>query len=527
MINEERFSKEDVERATEKIKLLSNEELLFFTIWYYYGVSYNAGDEYIEIYKKFHDIFEISFKIDFDDLFSKFINEKVLEGDGGSEYLSELYETAFEKCLKENKRINDFFSKLILSRLEVDRGYQIDDIGLGIIAKNFNVLLKEVQDLFVKVADEGNEDLRARVAGSILWYYYSIPSDVRDSLLNKLIRDTDLISKSILDTMYFKFGDLPPDFRENVIVELDYPFRIIGKYFNDLPIEIQDQFRERIKLSFKISFLGYKIKQSERKNAIYAIVNSFENLPEDIQEMLWLFTDDKSPSVRSTLGRILETQFNNLPSNMREMILRKLSEDIDYEVRRFIAPAIIRNFSQLPSDFSDILEKLVMDKNVLVRSLVAYSLNFLDNIKNVPSGLRDTLLKKLLLDEDLCVIENAASSIVINFGSLQKETQDFFRGLAKTGNLEVRKSIAYAVAYNYRIEDTRGLIEILLPELEEKIEDLVKTGWVEHKEKVISILNNTKEKIRKEFAIEILEKLSKDDDGYFRNQAIKMLPEFK
>lgn len=526
MINDEQFCKEDVERATKKIKSLSDEELLFLTIWYYYGVSFNAGDEYIETYKKFHDIFKIPFKIAFDDLFSKFINENVLEGDGGSEYLLELYTMAFEKCLKEDKRINDFFSKLILSRVEVDRGYQTDDIGLGTIAKNFNVLPKEVQELFVKVADKGNEDLRARVATSIIWYYYSVPSDVQDLLLNKLIHDNDRVRESILDTIFYRFEKLPKDFRENVIIKLGYPFRIIGKYFYDLPIDFQDQFRERIKACFKRNFRTYKMKSSERESAIYAIVNSFENLPEDIQEMLWLFIDDNSSNVRSTLVRILETQFDNVPGNMREMILRKLSVDKDYEVRRFVAPVIIIHFSKLPDDFSGILEKLVMDENVLVRSSIAYSSYSLNNIKNVPSGLRDIILKKLVLDEDSFVRENAALSIVRSFGILQKETQDFFRGLAETANLEVCKSIAYAVAYNYRIEETGDLIEILLPELEEKIRDLMKTGLFDDKDKVISILNNTKEKIRKDFVTEILEKLSKDDE-YISKQAIKMLSEFK
>lgn len=526
MVKEEQFRSDDLEKAIGKIKSLLDEEMLFLTIWYYYGVSYNAGDEYIDIYKKFHSIFKIPFKNGFDDLFSKFMNEHILEGDGGSEYISELYIAAFETSLKEDKRINGFFSKIILSKMEIDRGYQVDKICPWIITKNFNILSKEVQELFIKAADDEDGDIRRGIARSIIWDYNSLPADVQNLILNKLIYDNNWVREVILDTTYYKFKTLPKDFREKVIMELGYPLNIIAGYFNELPAGFQNQFRKRIKASFKEDYVRFG-NASVRSKAIYAIVGAFENLPEDIREILWLFIDDKSPDVRLDLARILETQFDKLPRNMSETILRKLSEDKDPEVRRFVIPLIIRHFFELPDDFSDILEKLVPDENVLVQSLAAYYSNYLDQINNVHPGLRDRMLKKLILDMDLFVRDNAASSIVRNFSMLQKETQDLFRELAVTGDSEVRKSIAYAVAYNYRIEETRDLIDKLLPELEEKIGDLLKIGQFENKEKVISILNNTKGKIRKKFAIDMLEKLSRDDDEYFRRQAIKMLSEFK
>ena len=521
MIEKGQFNRENVERAIRKIESLSDEDLLFITIWYYYGMSFNAGDEYIEIYEKFHDTFEIPFNIGFDDLFSRFFTENILEGDGGSEYLSEIYTAAFEKCLQENKRINDFFSKIILSKAEIDRGYQHDKMCPGIITKNFNVLPKEVRELFIKAADDEDVDIKCMIARSIIWDYCSLPTDVQDLILKRLIYDNELIREAISDTVNYRFRTLPKEFREKVIMELGYPLKIITEHFNELPVDFQNQFKKRIQASFKKGFFRFG-NASIRSKAIYAIVGSFENLPEDVQKMLWLFIDDSSANVRSDLGRILETNFDKLPANMCEEILRKFSVDKNYEVRRSIISVIIRHFEKLPDDINDSLEKLAVDNNVWVRSLVAYSLNYLDHNNNIPPGLRGRLLIKLVKDDDLFVRDNAASSIVRNYGILQKETHDLFLELATTGDLEVRKSIAYAVAYYYDIEETRFLIDKLMPELEEKIGNFVKNGLSEDREKVISILENTKDKIRKEYAIELLDKLSRDDDEYIRKRAIEI-----
>lgn len=525
-MNGGRFSRENIDAAIQKIESLSSEELLFLAIWYYYGISFNAGDEYIEIYKQFHDTYKIPPKIDFDDLFSKFYTNGILDADGGSEYLSELYMMAFEKCIQDNDKINDFFCELILSKKDVDRGYQHDKFCPGIITQNFNSLSKEVQESLIKAANDKDVNIRCGVARSIIWDYNSLPAGIQDVILTKLIHDKHL-KEAILDTTNHRFNILPKEFRERIIIELRYPLKIIAAHFNELPPDFQNQFKERIQASIRKDFIR-RGDASLRSNAIYAIVGAFENLPEDVQEILWSFIDDSSANVRSDLGGMLRTNFNKLPDDMREQILRKFSVDRNYEVRRSVVPAIIEHFNEIPDDLKDNLEKLAVDDNIWVRSSVAHSLNCLDYINNMPLGCRDRLLKKLVLDDYLFVRDNATSSIVRNFGILQKETRDLFFDLAETGDLEVRKSIAYAVAYYYQIEDTRDLIDKLLPELEEKIRDIMKVGVLDSKDQIIAMIDNTKDKIRKEFAIEILEEISRDDNAeYLRRRTIEILSEFK
>ncbi len=205
----------EIQKATKKILEMDYEEQLFLTIWYYFGTSYNQGKEYKNAFEYLCKKFNIKYKNNFNNLFEKFTQKKIIKTDGGSEYISDLYEKAFEETLKE-KQINNLICKIILEKPKTAEE-TTPTIKYGIIAKNFNILPKQIQKIFTDAAGNKNSLTRATIVYSIIWNYNNLPTQIQKIVSEKLVHDKDKnVKEAILKAIENKAKTLPKEFKQNI-----------------------------------------------------------------------------------------------------------------------------------------------------------------------------------------------------------------------------------------------------------------------------------------------------------------------
>jgi len=70
------------------------------------------------------------------------------------------------------------------------------------------------------------------------------------------------------------------------------------------------------------------------------IRRNISDLPEKLQNLLEKFADDPEPGVRLRVAESIYTNFNSMPKNMREKIIKKLADDENPDVREKIREKI-------------------------------------------------------------------------------------------------------------------------------------------------------------------------------------------
>jgi len=167
-------------------------------------------------------------------------------------------------------------------------------------------------------------------------------------------------------------------------------------------------------------------------------------------------------------------------------VLKELAEK--ESVAMYVAWTVAKNFEKLPEDVRNLLFKLAEGESTAwaVAQAVVY------NFEKLPENVRNLLFK---LAEKKSTAWYIAYAIAINFEKLPNEVQNLLDKLQKELILVIKK-LSESKHYLERIE-------------------------------AIGLIRNTKTKINKKFAVEILTKLSKDEHEMVRKAATSALKQFQ
>jgi len=195
----------------------------------------------------------------------------------------------------------------------------------------------------------------------------------------------------------------------------------------------------------------------------------------------------KNPEV---VGRIVELITNNFDTNNFD--LTKLSKDENVRMRINVVYAITWNFDKFPELAKKLLRKLSKDENTVVKSVVV-------------------------------------RTITNNFDKFPELAKELLTGLSENKDVSIRKIVAWAIADNFNKLPSE--IQNLLSNLQQEIELIIEVKSDSHnklnKLKAVDLISNIRLKLRKEFAVKILTKLSKDKDKSVRQKALSTLKQFQ
>jgi hypothetical protein len=152
----------------------------------------------------------------------------------------------------------------------------------------------------------------------------------------------------------------------------------------------------------------------------------------------------KGADRRAVIG--VAANFQRLPREMRESLIRTLHRMDDPVVRQDVVSAIAENYTEVPRDIQELLGDLADDEDARVREEVAFEVN--RNFDRIPLNVVQAVFAKLARDPERMVREDVVSAIAENFQRLPKESQDLLRLLAQDPVESVRDEVSFEVAKN-------------------------------------------------------------------------------
>jgi len=186
------------------------------------------------------------------------------------------------------------------------------------------------------------------------------------------------------------------------------------------------QYKKLLKIAEKDDLL---LKFAERKNAAEIIAYHFNELPKNVQDLLFKLAEKDRGTVEM-VAIVVKDNFDKLPENVRNELLLKLAEKDD--VAGQVAYIIICNFNKLPDNVRDLLFKLAEKDSTAgpVASAIAdKNLIGVNNFDKLPKNIRYDLLLKLA-EKDVAV-EPVANTVAYNYNKLPKNVQCLLFKLAE------------------------------------------------------------------------------------------------
>jgi TRAP-type C4-dicarboxylate transport system substrate-binding protein len=152
--------------------------------------------------------------------------------------------------------------------------------------------------------------------------------------------------------------------------------------------------------------------------------------------------EQRERRVAYRLGR----EFDKLPVNMRNELIKTLSRTDDVKVREDVVIACASNFDKLPPEVRGLLRTLANDRDSRVREEVAFELN--RNFQKISPEYRAELIPLLVRDIDVKVREDIVAAIAAHFDRLPPELQSLLRTLASDRKPGVRDQVQHEVLRN-------------------------------------------------------------------------------
>jgi len=280
----------------------------------------------------------------------------------------------------------------------------------------------------------------------------------------------------------------------------------VADNFEELPEDVRNLLFELAK------------KDSTAGEVVLVVLNNFEKLPEDVRNLL--FELAKKDSTAGDVALAVADNFEELPEDVRNKLLFELAKK-DSAVRSVVL-TIADNFEKLPEDVRNLLFELAK-KDSTIRSVV---LTIADNFEKLPEGVRNKVLFELAKKDSTVWV--VAREVVNNFEKLPEKVRNkLLLKLAKQDS--AAGDVAWAVADNFEKlpVEIQNLLDDLQKELISKIEELSESKEEWNRKQAVDLILNTKSKLKKEFAIKILTKLSKDENKDVREKALSALKEFQ
>jgi len=186
----------------------------------------------------------------------------------------------------------------------------------------------------------------------------------REDKLIKFLNDKNRTIRS--DTAFIlikNFEKLNENFREKEILELskneyssvraEVASRLSEKLFALLPVNVRNELLKN---------LASDADELVRIYTVDTIRRNISDLPEKLQNLLEKFADDPEPGVRLRVAESIYTNFNSMPKNMREKIIKKLADDENPDVREKIKEAVKKHGKKLPGK---LVNEILQDIEIL------------------------------------------------------------------------------------------------------------------------------------------------------------------
>ncbi len=175
-------------------------------------------------------------------------------------------------------------------------------------------------------------------------------------------------------------------------------------------------------------------KVSEDENMI-SLDMSIEELREYFREIR-----EARESVINKLG----PDFDELPKEEKEALLRKLAHDDSVDIRSRVAYLLAIGSEEVDEETLRLLYHLANDKAPRVRENIV--LGLLTGFERIPRGIAEDLLQKLSKDSSHVVRRGVARIIAKHFDELSTEAHTIFRELADDPHQRVRGFVARAIS---------------------------------------------------------------------------------
>ena len=159
-------------------------------------------------------------------------------------------------------------------------------------------------------------------------------------------------------------------------------------------------------------------------------------LPEPAQDRA-MENEQRERRVAYRLGR----EFDKLPVNMRNELVKTLARTDDVKVREDVVIACASNFDKLPPEVRALLRTLANDRDSRVREEVAFELN--RNFTKISPDYRNDLIPLLVKDVDVKVREDIVAAIASHFDKHAPEVQELLKTLASDRKPSVRDQVMH------------------------------------------------------------------------------------
>jgi hypothetical protein len=171
-----------------------------------------------------------------------------------------------------------------------------------------------------------------------------------------------------------------------------------------------------------------------------------------------LESEQRERRVAHRLGR----EFDKLPVNMRNELIKTLARTDDVKVREDVVIAVSSNFEKLPPEVQSLLKALAADQDSRVREEVAFELN--RNFKKINPDFRLELAQLLARDVDIKVREDMVSAIAGHYNEHPPQVRELLKLLASDRKGSVRNQVALEMKRNTDLipEDRRAELARLI-----------------------------------------------------------------
>jgi hypothetical protein len=133
--------------------------------------------------------------------------------------------------------------------------------------------------------------------------------------------------------------------------------------------------------------------------------------------------------------------FDKLPPNMRNELLRNLAKVGDPKVREDVVCAIATHFKGLPPDIQGLMNNLARDDDTRVREEVVFEIQ--KNFENISMTIRERILRALIMDKEPSVREEVVATICDHYMDLSSEVRELLKNLAKDKVRSVREELSF------------------------------------------------------------------------------------
>ncbi len=137
----------------------------------------------------------------------------------------------------------------------------------------------------------------------------------------------------------------------------------------------------------------------------------------------------------------LAKNFEKLPANMRNELLKNLSKVKDIKVREDVVLAVASNYDKLPADIQQLLQSLAKDEAPRIREEVAFEVG--RNFVKISKRAREDLLRLLHKDDSENVRLEVAATVIGRYSELPTDVRDLLRVLARDKATAVRDELEF------------------------------------------------------------------------------------